>query len=347
MDERVVVSLMQLAQAHFVSQALYTCVHLYIPDILGDNTMTVQEICHAMDCQPNKEALLRTLRLLVAVGILQECVDEDETTCKFGLSSTGALLQTSHNSSMASFVSHWTEPSMWKAWSFLPDYVAGNVTCSPFQAANGISLIDYYKEHSQSAQHRNNVARFVSSGEIPAILSGYDWNALENKTIVDIGGGYGDMMSALSQNFPSMRCICLDLPNVISQAKRLEGSVNLVPGDMFNISSIPSCHVILMKHVLCDWNDEDAVQILQNCHAALPPDGKVILADALLASGKEAFNSHQIQAYIDVLLMVVGNSRMERSKAQLRMMARQAGFKIETVTATASPSVNITVLSKV
>ena len=72
----------------------------------------------------------------------------------------------------------------------------------------------------------------------------------------------------------------------------------------------------------------------------------MILADALLNSGDEAYNSHQVQTYIDALLMVVG-SRMERSRAQLSKVAREAGFEIESVTATDSLSVNITVLSKV
>lgn len=49
----------------------------------------------------------------------------------------------------------------------------------------------------------------------------------------------------------------------------------------------------------------------------------MILADALLNSGGDAFNSHQVQAYIDALLMVVG-SRMERSRAQLSKVAKEA-----------------------
>jgi len=348
MNENVL-PLMQLAQAHFSSQALYTAVKLGVPDILGDDIMTVNEIAGEMKGQPNKEALLRTLRLLVAVGVLHEGNDEDnDGITKFRLSPTGVLLQTTHESSMASFVSHWTEPAMWNAWASLPDYVAGKISASssPFQAANNKALVDFYMDNPQSTQYRNDVARFVSSGEIPAVLDGYDWNHLQGKTVVDIGGGYGDMMSAVNQRFSGIRCICLDLPHVIADAERLEG-VELIPGDMFDVLTIPSCDVIFMKHVLCDWSDEDAVKILQNCHSALLPEGKVILADALIASGNDAFDSHQIQAYIDALLMVVG-SRMERSKSQLRKVANEAGFEIETITATASsPSVNITILSKV
>lgn len=185
----------------------------------------------------------------------------------------------------------------------------------------------------------------MSSGEIPAILEGYDWNLLTNKTVVDIGGGYGDMMRAIHSHFPGIHCKCLDLPNVIADAIPLEG-IELITGDMFDVSTIPSCDVIFMKHVLCDWCDQDAVTILRNCHTALSLDGKLILADALLNSGNEAYNSQQIQTYIDVLLMVAG-FRMERSRAQLSNVANQACFEIESVTPTKSLSVNITVLTKI
>jgi len=343
-NEDPTLSLMRLAQGHFSSQALFSALKLGIVDIINKKYKTVDDICTKLPGKPNKEALLRTLRLLVTVGILKEQVN-DQNEVSFGLSPTGALLQSSESSGIASFVSHWTEPAMWNAWSTLPDYIAGNISCSPFQEANdNQTLVEYYNSHSESRRYRNDVARFVSSGEIAAVLDGYDWKLLNNKTIVDIGGGYGDMMHALHEKFPAITCKCLDLANVIADAKPMDG-VQLVPGDMFGASTIPSCDVIFMKHVLCDWSDEDAVKILRNCHAALSIDGKVILADALLNSGDKAYNSNQVQAYVDALLMVVG-SRMERSRAQLSNVAREACFEIETVTSTDSPSVNITVLCK-
>ena len=86
----------------------------------------------------------------MTVGILQEQVNEQDEV-SFGLSPTGALLQSSEsNGGMASFVSHWTEPAMWNAWSALPDYIAGNISCSPFQEANdNQTLVEYYNMPSR------------------------------------------------------------------------------------------------------------------------------------------------------------------------------------------------------
>jgi hypothetical protein len=350
-EKESILPLMQLAQAHFTSQALNAVVQLGIPDIVGNQTLTIDEIASEMNgVDANKEALLRTMRLLCSVGVfyedtLQQQLDE----IVFGLAPAGALLQTTcmHNPqpSMASFVSHWTEKPMWNAWSELGNYIAGKHATNPFEAANGKSLVDFYRDNPQSARHRNAVAKFVSSGEIPAILESFDWASLHNKTLIDIGGGYGDMMNAIAQAYPDVNCICLDLPDVIANSPPCD-SIQLVTGDMFDPSSIPPCDAICMKHVLCDWSDDEAVTILGNFHSVLPSTGIVILLDALLPSGQEAFHSRQIQVYIDALLMIVGE-RMERSQSQLSKVANAAGFQIDSVTGTASPSVNITVLSKI
>jgi SAM-dependent methyltransferase len=348
-----VLPLMQLAQSHFTSQALNAVVQLGIPDIIGDQTLTIDEIVsELLDSveDANKEALLRTMRLLCSVGVFYEDAPPHEEIV-FGLAPAGALLQTTCTNSslpsMASFVSHWTETPMWNAWSELGGYIAGKHATNPFEVANGQSLVDFYTDNPQSAQHRNAVAKFVSSGEIPAILDSFDWASLQNKTVVDIGGGYGDMMNAISKAYPNIKCICLDLPDVIANAQPTTSeSVQLVSGDMFDPSSIPPCDAICMKHVLCDWSDDDATTILENIHSALPSGGIVILLDALLPSGQEAFNSRHIQVFIDALLMIVGG-RMERSQSQLSKVANAAGFQIDLVKGTASPSVNITVLSKI
>ena len=336
---------MQLAQAHFTSQALNAIVQLGIPDIIGDRTLTMEEIVSELDGGSNKEALLRTMRLLCSVGVFYEEQHNEEVV--FGLAPVGALLQTrTQQPSMASFVLHWTEKPMWDAWAELVDYIAGKHSTTPFEAANGKSLIDFYKDNPQSAQYRNAVATVVSSGEIPAILDGFDWACLHNKTVVDIGGGYGDMMKAVAKRNPTIHCICLDLPNVIANAPPPCDSIELVGGDMFDASTIPPCDAICMKHVLCDWSDEDALTILKNIHSVLPSTGRVIIFDALLPSGKEAFESRQIQVFIDALLMIVGG-RMERSQSQLRNVVKAAGFQIDSMAGTTSPSVNITVLLKV
>lgn len=339
-----------------------------------------------------KDALYRILRLLTTADVVCQkliVMDTDERKIKsksneenvtadkilsFGLTETGILLQQSKSNaeSMAPFVLHWMDEPIWNAFAELPHYMSDSVASGyPFDRANeGISASEYYSSQvasqsktttaldtqASSSRYRSQVAERVSSSEIPALMETIDWTRFANQTIVDIGGGYGDLMAAVVDkynhdrglNHPSLNitCYCLDLPTVVNGEEAPDG-VTLVPGDMFEPATIPKCDLIISKHVLCDWPDDDVIRMLKSSHSVLSGQGKVMIVDAVLLDGPDASNKWQIQALIDVLLMLTGR-HMDRSISQWRRLASSAGFRVEeVVSCPSSPSLNITLLSKV
>ena len=42
--------------------------------------------------------------------------------------------------------------------------------------------------------------------------------------------------------------------------------MELVVGDFFDVSTLPKCDGIFMKHILHDWNDDKCKEILSACH---------------------------------------------------------------------------------
>ena len=356
--------LLQLTQAHFISQALHCFVMLELPDLMfNEGSMTVESIAKYLQASENSVVdpsyLLRILRLLTTVDICyQEIRKNDGNQCQiyFGLTEMGALLATSPGqqsssstttTSLAPFVRHWMEEPLWNAWLELPNMVKDS-TIPAFDRGNAmVSAPDFYRQNEASAIHRNQVAKYVSTREIPAIVNEFDWGQFNNKTVVDIGGGYGDLMAAVVNKYPDINCICLDLPEVVNGIEA-PPNVKLVPGDMFDPSTIPQCDVIVSKHVLCDWSDSDVVRVLQSCHSVLPADGQVIILDAVLLDGPEASNQWQIQTSLDVLLMLTGR-HMDRSVSQWQNVAQAAGFTMDkdVQSCPSSPSLNITKFEKV
>lgn len=63
-------------------------------------------------------------------------------------------------------------------------------------------------------------------------------------TLVDVGGGSGGTVRAISNAFPDMKCAVLDLPHVIGDLKS-QGNVEFVAGDMFD--DIPPADAVLLK----------------------------------------------------------------------------------------------------
>ena len=318
----------------------------------------------------------------------------------FRLTNTGALLQSKKKNlpldqpSMVSCVHHWMEDPLWNAWLHLPDFIAGieedfslkegelwtentNMDINgknkknqhnshkrgilPFDRANGISSDDYYSNDTKSLSYANEFVRFVHDTEINAVLHGYDWESLSGKTMVDIGGHNGKVMGAIVQEYPSIHCKCLDLPEVIKSVPEssIPRGVELIPGDMLDPSTIPSCDVIFMKHILDKsmWNKQESISILKSCHEALSDDGKIIIADAVLPNiGKCNQNPNnknpdmecnQMQLFMDTMYVLVGRGR-QRTQMEWSQLASDGGFQIESVQfISQSPSCSMIVLTKV
>ncbi|KAL3809956.1 hypothetical protein ACHAXA_011398 [Cyclostephanos tholiformis] len=384
----------KLAQSHFTSQALLAAIRVGALDVLaashdGDMaSMSVDEIIAKIQTRDsaavvNRDALFRCLRLLCTSGVIKETINCAYETA-YSLTQMGRLLhqrpgRKGDTSSMASFVLHWSEIPLWNAWSELPDYVAGKCSSPvnhmadddasrksfdgdvpPFDRANGISASDYYKKNQASCTHRNAVARYASSKEITSILSAMQSSSALNeskiaeKTVVDVGGGYGCLIHAIKTSMPTVgRCYCLDLPGVIDDAILINDSSNdhkitatFVQGNMFDPSTIPPCDIIITKHVLCDFSDEDVLRALRAFHESLSHGGKLVIMDAVLPNGSDLNSKWNAAISFDVLLMLTGR-RGERSRLEWSNLGQRAGFVLEDVLPTSSVTVDLAILSRI
>ena len=407
--------LLKLASAHCASQALHAAVRLNIPDILGENQYSIEELSEALILSSssgdsnnksnkkikkcNKDALLRTMRLLTTIDIVHEEEQHDDRGSKttdgddessiiiyFSLTKLGKCLRSrnSNKPSMASCIQHWMEEPLWDSWLYLSDYIIEdedddnkndsdkNENVLPFERANnGISSDYYYNEndHPESLKHANDFVKLIHEQEINAIVNWDYWSLhCRGKRLVDVGGHNGLLVAAIAQKEPTIDCYCLDLPEVILNSassmkettKQIieQNNVTMVPGNVFDSQTIPSCDVILMKHFCdrCMWTDEETVQILKSCSSALAMDGdadtgKIIIADAVLPdigyNTQDAVNDNeqQLTLYLDALYMLVGRER-QRTKMEWEKLANLSNLNLISVHSTNVPSCSIIVMEK-
>ena len=353
--EQATLTLMNIASAHFVSQALSAFVQLGVADIIGDKTITLTDIKKIIGEGVNEDALLRSLRLLASAGILKSSLDTETQKVSFCLTEAGALLQTESGSQsgLSSCVMHWMEEPLWNSWLHLPSYIKGTsdgeINEIPFVAANRQSSYTYYnkEKNPHSLQHANDFVRFIHNGEIESIVKGLDWSEYENKIVLDIGGHNGKVMAAIVEEYPRIICKCLDLPGVISNVREKPANVELVGGDIFDPSSIPPCDVIVMKHFLdrCMWDEDQTVKILKAACSALPKDGHVILGEAVVPNAGDECEDNKLQISLDALYMLVGRER-QRTESEWRNVADRAGLRITQINHTSSASCSLIILQK-
>lgn len=343
--------LLKISSAHFTSQALHSFVDLKIADIISNKSLSLQDISEQIGPNTNKDALLRILRLLTSVDIIENEYIND--TFVFRLTNVGYLLQTkSHQPSMASCVHHWLEDPLWNVGQHLTSFIRGDdetLGKDPFTLRNGVSSDFYYNknDHPQSLQYANDFVRFISDSEINAVVhGGIQWSEYDNKVILDVGGFNGKLLSAIHAQYPKLICKCLDLPQVIDNIEQKQQHVELIPGDIFDTSSIPKCDVIILKHFLdrCMWSEQETECILKTCYNALPNDGVIIIFDAVLPDASEE-EGKALQLSLDFIYMLVGRER-QRTQQEWRILVEKTGLKIDEVIDTHIPTCSAIVLTK-
>ena len=91
--------------------------------------------------------------------------------------------------------------------------------------------------------------------ELPNIV-----NFGKHKTVMDVGGGYGALITNIAEKNPLTKCILFDLGNVIKDV--VFSNIDKIEGDFF--CKIPvKTEAIILSRILHDWNDEKATLILK------------------------------------------------------------------------------------
>ena len=125
----------------------------------------------------------------------------------------------------------------------------------------------------------------ISMGASQAIAQKFPWK--DYKTFTDIGCAQGGLAVQIAQTHTHLIGGGFDLPPVGPIFKDYVQSFNLthrlrfIPGDFFK-EPLPNTDVLCMGHILHDWNLEEKKQLLAKAYEALPPNGALIIFEALI-----------------------------------------------------------------
>ncbi len=87
----------------------------------------------------------------------------------------------------------------------------------------------------------------------------------------------------------------------------------------------------VLKHVVHDWPEEQALEILRNVRAAMGPRGRLLLMEMVVPDKPNASHASKL---VDLWLMLLVGGR-ERTAAQYGQLLAKAGFRLERVVPTA------------
>ncbi len=311
--------LQQLIQGFQVTQCIYVAAKLGIADLLKDGPHRSEELAQATGT--HAPSLYRVLRLLTAVDLLTE-----GEAHSFALTPLGAYLQTGVPGSMRNTVLCYSEKPFWYAWGALLHSVE---TGEPsFQQVFGLRSWDYHAQHPEYAALFNQMMTEWTASVAPTVAAAYDFSA--TATLVDVGGGHGQMLASILQAHPTLHGVLFDLPHVVRGAPPLletagvASRCEVIGGDAF--TAVPTGHeTYLLSRVIHDWDDERALALLTRCHQAMKPKGKVLLVERVILTGT---TPQVLVLESDVQMLVVAPGGKERTDAEYRALLNAAGFEV-------------------
>ncbi len=318
------VALLQMVTGYWVSQTIYVAAKLRIADLLKDGPKSCDELAKATET--HARSLYRLLRALASMGVFVEVADH-----RFGLTPLAEYLQTEVPGSMRALaIMHGEEHYL--AWGSVLHSVKTSETA--FDHVFGMGFFQYLTQNPEVAAIFDDAMTGYTAQVSTAVVAAYDFSQFG--TIVDVGGGYGTLITAILKANPTMKGVLFDLPHVAEDAKKrievagLTGRCEVVAGDFF--ASVPSSgDAYLLKWIIHDWDEERAVAILNNCYRAMTENSKLLLVEAVIPHGNTPF----FHKFMDLTMLVIAGGR-ERTEAEYRALLEAAGFRLTQIIPTPS-----------
>lgn len=317
--------LLERLQGYQLTQMVYVAVTLGLPDLVADHPQSIDALAHHVHA--HAPSLRRLLRALVAQGLFTE-----DDTHRYGLSGDGQLLRADVPGSVRPFVACYGEPWWWQSWGALLHGVRSGQT--PFDGVHGTGFFDYLDQHGEArALFQANMSA-MTGGDAQAVV---DTRAFAStRVLVDLGAGHGALTTAVLRAHPEIRAIVFDQPDVLEGARAALDAAGVLPrctlagGSLFE--SVPAVgDTYVLKDILHDWTDGQALQILQVCRRAMPRRSRLLVIERLIGPDAPA------AALVDVTMMVLTGGR-ERTVDEYTELLTLAGFEVQGVTATAGIS---------
>ena len=314
--------LMQLTAGFAPTMAVFAAAELGIPDLIAAGTRSLDGLARATGADP--AALSRCLRYLVGLEVLARADGA------YRLAPMGEFLRSDVDGSRRANVRMMGRFA--PAWSQILHSLRTGETA--FSKVYGMELFAYLSANPAESAIFDSLMEDVHGPESAAISAAYDFAAFA--CLADIGGGNGSLLIEILRSRPALQGILFDRPDVAERAGRriaaagLAGRCRAVGGSFFE--SVPSgADGMLLRHVLHDWGDADALAILANCRRALPAGGRVLVAEAILPED----DAPSVARHMDLSMLVLAGGQ-ERTEREYRALCGRAGLSVTKVIATAT-----------
>ncbi|WP_445163866.1 methyltransferase [Mycobacterium sp. Dal123C01] len=319
-------AMLEMITNAWAAQAITAAADLGIADALANGPLSADELADAVDA--DADTVSRLLRALIGRGVFRQLRNG-----RYALNPLANTLRSDSDVSLRALARYVGSPQDREHWSHLADSIRTGRAVAP--ELRGKSYFEYLAEQPELDEIFNNAMTDMSELAIPPVIAGYDFTRYS--TIVDVAGGHGRFLAEILNATPQARGILFDQPHVVAGASaileehRVADRVKLVEGSFFETVA-EGGDAYVLKHIIHDWPDDEAVQILGNIRKAAGLGKHVLIVEFVIPQHGREFPGH----LMDLAMHVTAGAR-ERTAGQYSRLLNRAGFRTTRVVETASP----------
>jgi hypothetical protein len=308
-----------------LTQMLAVFSELGVPEALARSPRTAVQLADELDCHPR--ALYRLLRALSGAHVVS--VDDHGS---FSLTRVGARLLRDADDSLRPLAVCYGQTWWWAAWGDLLHSVRTGETA--FDHVHGRSLYEYLEGDEDASSIFAGCMTARGMGDASGVVEAFDFSTAGS--VVDVGGGVGELIELILNAYAGVTATLFDTPTTIEAARAqladspVRDRLELRSGDFF--ASVPSgADLYVLKNILHNWDDEDAVAILSSVRDAVSTSGRLLVVQHIVPDD----NRPSPAKLLDMALLVLTGGE-QRTETEYRRLLDSAGFEVTRVIPTAS-----------
>ena len=310
-------AIMQLGFGYWGSKTLLSAVEIGLFTELATGPLTLDEVRSRIGL--HERSGRDFLDALVALGMLERRDGKYANTA-----ATDLYLDRAKPTYMGGML----EMMSARLFRFWADLTEGLKTGSPQnEAKHGGDLFDTLYNDSQRLEQFLSAMTGLSLGVAHAMARKFPWS--QYQSFVDIGVAQGGLAVVLAQAHAHLTGIGADLP-VVGQifekyvaAHGLRDRLRFAAIDFFR-EPLPAADVIIMGHILHDWDLPTKKMLIGKAYDALPADGAFIVYEAIIDDERR---SNAFGLLMSLNMLIETRSGFDYTGADCAAWMRETGFK--------------------
>lgn len=166
----------------------------------------------------------------------------------------------------------------------------------------------------------------ISAGAAHALAGSFPWDRYQ--TVIDVGCAEGCVPVQVARAHEHITGGGFDLPAVgpffdeSVAAAGLSDRLSFYPGDFFT-DPLPGADVLILGHILHDWDADEKRTLLAKAHAALPDGGALIVYEAIIDDDRRA---NAFGLLLSLTMLIETHGGFDFTGADCQGWMRDVGF---------------------